>query len=186
MFVAPLLQFFSPCVHIRLPCGLPWRPGRHVDADLLVSWHRTAPAWREIHPLTPACHEIIELCSVPDCMLSWCSPNLFHSLIKGFECRKGTDWAVPGGMTSMFLLSCWCHMECEWSDFSVSLSQLEDKATALHCGQILTNNSELLDLWFRVLARILDLAPFLLLALFTWSSVILIPRKYAMSIMFNT
>lgn len=124
MFVAPLLQFFPLCfwAGIRLPSGLPWRPGRQVDANLLVSWHRTAPAWREIHPLTPACQEIIEPCSVPDCMLSWCSPNLFHSLIRGFERRKGNDWAVPGGMTSMFLLSCWCHKEFEWSDFSVSLS----------------------------------------------------------------
>lgn len=112
-------------VCIRLPSGLPWRPRRHVDANLLISWHRTAPAWREIHPLTPACHEIIEPCSVPDCMLSWSSPNLFHSLIRGFVCRKGTDWAVPGGMTSMSLLSCWCHMEFERSDFSVSLCQLQ-------------------------------------------------------------
>lgn len=82
--------------------------------------------------LTPACHEIIEPYSVPDCMLSWCSPNLFHSLIRGFERRKGTDWVVPGGMTSVSLLSGWCHMEFEWSDFSVSLCQLEDKATAKH------------------------------------------------------
>lgn len=124
MLVAPLLQFFSPCfwVSIRLLSGPPWRPGQHVDAILLVSWHRVAPAWREIHLLTPACHEIIEPCSVPDCMLSWCSPNLFHSLIRGFVCRKGTGWAVPGGMTSTFLLSGWCHMEFEWSHFSISLS----------------------------------------------------------------
>lgn len=132
MFVAPLLQLLPPCFRacVRLPSGLPWRPGWHVDANLLVSWHRTAPAWKEIDPLTPACHEIIELCSVPDCMLSWCSPNLFHSLIRGFEHRKGTDWAVPGGMTSMFLLSCWCHMEFEWSDFSISLCQLENTANS--------------------------------------------------------
>lgn len=132
MFVARLPQLFSPSFWfcIKLPSGLLWRPGRHVDANLLVSWHRMAPAWREIHPLTPACHEIIEPCTVPDCMLSWCSPNLFHSLIRGFVCRKGTDWAVPGGMTSTFLLSCWCHKEFGWSDFAVSLYQFEDAATA--------------------------------------------------------
>lgn len=77
----------------------------------LSPWRRTAPARRETHPLTPARHEIIEPCSVPDCMLSWRSPNLFHSLRRGFVCRKRTDWAVPGGMTSMLLLLCWCHRE---------------------------------------------------------------------------
>lgn len=30
---------------------------------------RIAPKQREMHPLTPACHEIIGPCSVPDCML---------------------------------------------------------------------------------------------------------------------
>lgn len=70
-----------------------------------------APAWWGIDPLTPACPEIIEPYSVPDCMLSWCGPNLFHSLIRRFVCRKGTGWAVPGGMTSTVLLLCWCHME---------------------------------------------------------------------------
>lgn len=131
-FVGPLLQFFSHCswVCIRLPSRLPWRPGQHVVANLLVSWHRTTPAWRGTHPLTPACHEIIEPCSVPDCMLSWCSPNLFHSLIRGFVCRKGTDWAVPGGMTSACLLSCWCHVGFEWSDFPLWLCQLADTVTA--------------------------------------------------------
>lgn len=83
-----------------------------ADANLLVFWHRTAPAWREILPLTPVCQEIIEPCSVPDCMLSWCRPNLFHSLIRGFVCRKGTEW-VPGGMTSTST-SC-CHADVTWN-----------------------------------------------------------------------
>lgn len=149
LIAAPLLQFFSLLfwVCIRLPSGLPWRPGQHGDANLLVSWHRTSPARREIHALTPACQEIIEPCSVPDCMLSWCSPNLVHSLIRGFECRKGTDWAVPGGMTSMFLLSCWCHMQFKWSDLSVPLSVERHSYSKASQGFVLrSNNFEVLHL----------------------------------------
>lgn len=123
----PLLQGFILCVWmwIRLPSGLPWRAGPHIDAEHLLFWLRTAPAWKEIYPLTPACHEIIEPCSVPDCTLTWCNLNLFHSLIRRFECRKGTNWAVTGGMTSMLLLSCLCHWDFEWSDFSADHCQVK-------------------------------------------------------------
>lgn len=69
------------------------------------------------------CGEIIEACWVPDGMLTWCCTNQFHSLIKGFVCSKGTDCALPGGMMSSFVLPCWCHMEFEWSDFSVYISR---------------------------------------------------------------
>lgn len=164
MFVAWWLQSVSPCswIWIRLPPGLPWRRRPHSGANLLVSWHRMAPAWREIHPLTPACHEIIEPCSVPDCMLSWCSPNLFHSLIRGFDCRKGTEWAVTGGMTSVLLLSWLCHMEFEWSDFSVASHQPEDKAAAQQCiawlfSEFWEHSSAFLYLWSCMLAQMLDL-----------------------------
>ena len=84
-----LSSCFRVC--IRLLSGRPWRPGRHVDANLLFSWHRKVPAWGEMHPPTPACLEIIEPRSVPDCMLSWCCPNLFHSLMRGIWVQEG-DW----------------------------------------------------------------------------------------------
>lgn len=125
-----------------------------VSATRLFFWHRMAPAWWGIDPLTPACPEIIEPYSVPDCMLSWCGPNLFHSLIRRFVCRKGTGWAVPGGMTSTVLLLCWCHMGFVPIRWKIQLQQKLDRI--LDCCQILTNNSELLNLLSWILTRTLD------------------------------
>lgn len=65
-----------------------------LDANLLVCWHRAAPAWREIHPLTPARQEIMEPSLAADCTLSSCAPNLFHSLIRGF-CAQEAERVNP-------------------------------------------------------------------------------------------
>lgn len=66
-----------------------WLGGNQtLDANLLVCWHRAAPAWREIHPLTPVRQEIMEPSSAADCTLSSCGPNLFHSLIRGFSAQE--------------------------------------------------------------------------------------------------
>lgn len=87
-----------------------------------------------MHPLRLASHGTAELCSPPDCMLSWRRPNLPHSLIKGsLSPRKGTNWVITGGMTHMLLQMLLHQMEIhvhfqwkiQWRDiffhFAVSL-----------------------------------------------------------------
>lgn len=132
-----------PCCTLHLSClwicikllsWPPWRLRWHFDANLLVSWNRVTTAWREIHFLTPAYHEIIELCSGLDCMLSGYNPNLFHSL-RGWDlrgCRKQTDWADLGGLMSIFHLSCWCHMKFRRRCFFLVTLFLDDTVIAKH------------------------------------------------------
>lgn len=72
-----------------------------LDANLLVCWHRAAPVWREMRPLTPARREIMEASTAADCTLSSRGPNSFHSLMRGFFVRrKRSERTLPGGMTS--------------------------------------------------------------------------------------
>lgn len=149
-----LWYLLFPCSSVSLCL---WRCGRHVDANLLVfSWHRMTPAWRDIRPLTLPCHEIIEPRSVPDCMLSSCSPDLFHSLIRGFECRKGLTKQSQVGWRPCSCCHAMSHGICIVRVlYLCSISSPKHQIITTLCTA--NNKSKLLDVWSCIVAQTCNL-----------------------------